>query len=100
MIRITTQDGGVTFPVKVVPRASRNEIAGIQGEAIRVRLTAPPVEGAANRALVKLLAGVLKVPEHDIEIVAGHAGRQKVVRVAGLSLHELEAHLREHLPST
>jgi len=100
MIRITTQDGGVTFPVKVVPRASRNEIAGIQGEAIRVRLTAPPVEGAANRALVKLLAGVLKVPEHDIEIVAGHAGRQKVVRVAGLSVHELEAHLREHLPST
>jgi len=100
MIRITTQDGGVTFPVKVVPRASRNEIAGIQGEAIRVRLTAPPVEGAANRALVKLLAGVLKVPEHDIEIVAGHAGRQKVVRVAGLSVHELEAHLRDHLPST
>ena len=100
MIRITTQDGGVTFPVKVVPRASRYEIAGIQGEVIRVRLTAPPVEGAANRALVKLLAGVLKVPEHDIEIVAGHAGRQKVVRVAGLSVHELEAHLRDHLPST
>jgi len=100
MIRITTQDGGVTFSVKVVPRASRNEIAGIQGEAIRVRLMAPPVEGAANKALVKLLAGTLKVPERDIEIVAGHAGRQKVVRVADLSAHELAARLREHLPST
>jgi uncharacterized protein (TIGR00251 family) len=97
MIRITAQEGGAAFSVKVVPRASRNEIAGVQGEAIRVRLTAPPIEGAANRALVKLLAETLKVPEHDVEIVTGHAGRQKVVRVAGLSAHELGARLREHL---
>jgi uncharacterized protein (TIGR00251 family) len=100
MIRITAQEGGAVFSVKVVPRASRNEIAGVQGEAIRVRLTAPPVEGAANRALVAFLADTLKVPERDIEIVAGHTGRQKVVRVVGLSAHELDARLRERLSST
>jgi len=99
MIRISAQEGSAVFAVKVVPRASRNEIAGIQGDAIRVRLTAPPVEGAANRALVKVLATTLKVPERDIEILAGHAGRQKMVRVAGLSPHELDARLREHLSS-
>ncbi len=49
MIRITAHEGGVTFSVKVVPRASRSEIAGVQGDMLRVRLTAPPVEGAANR---------------------------------------------------
>ena len=98
MIRITAQEGGAAFRVKVVPRASRNEIAGVQGDMLRVRLTAPPVEGAANNALAKLLAEVLKVPERDIEIVAGHTGRQKVVRVAGLPAHELDARLREHLP--
>jgi uncharacterized protein len=100
MVRITAHEGGASFSVKVVPRASRSEVAGVQGEMLRVRLTAPPVEGAANRALVDLLAAVLKVPERDIEIVAGHAGRHKVVRVVGLSPHELEARLRQHLPST
>jgi len=99
MIRITTQEGGAIFSVRVVPRASRNEIAGVQGETLRVRLTAPPVEGAANKALVKLLAEVLKVPERDIEIVAGKTGRQKVVRVSGLPAQELDARLRQHLPS-
>ena len=100
MIRISTQEGAVTFTVRVVPRASRNEIAGVQGEALRVRLTAPPVEGAANKALVKLLAEVLEIAAHDIDIVAGHTGRQKVVRVADLTAHELEARLRQYLPST
>ena len=100
MIRISTQEGAVTFTVRVVPRASRNEFAGVQGEALRVRLTAPPVEGAANKALVKLLAEVLEITAHDIDIVAGHTGRQKVVRVADLTAHELEARLRQYLPST
>jgi len=100
MIRISTQEGAVTFTVRVVPRASRNEIAGVQGEALRVRLTAPPVEGAANKALVKLLAEVLEIAAHDIDIVAGHTGRQKVVRVADLTAHELEERLRQYLPST
>jgi uncharacterized protein len=100
MVRVTTHEDGVSFSVKVVPRASRNEIAGVQGEILRVRLTAPPVEGAANKALVKLLAKILEVPECDIEIVTGHTGRQKVVSVTGLPAHELEIRLRRQLLST
>jgi uncharacterized protein (TIGR00251 family) len=98
VIRITARENGVDFPVKVVPRASRNEIAGVEEGVLRVRLTAPPVEGAANQALVKLLAGVLQVPARDVEIVAGHGGRHKVVGVTGLSVQEVEARLGEHLP--
>ena len=98
MIRITERKGGAAFRVKVVPRASRNEIAGVEEDALRVRLTAPPVEGAANQALVKLLASALQVPARDVEIVAGHGGRQKVVGVTGLSPQEVEARLREYLP--
>ena len=100
MVRISSHENGASFSVKVVPRASRNEIAGVQGDMLRVRLTAPPVEGAANKALVRLLAEILNVGERDIEIVAGHTGRQKVVRVMGLPAHELDARLRRHLSST
>jgi uncharacterized protein len=81
MVRVTTHEDGVSFSVKVVPRA-------------------PPVEGAANKALVKLLAKILEVPECDIEIVTGHTGRQKVVSVTGLPAHELEIRLRRQLLST
>jgi uncharacterized protein (TIGR00251 family) len=98
MVRITHSEGGATFAVKVVPRASRNEIAGTHQDLIRVRLTAPPVEGAANRALVKFLAGVLDVSRQDVEIVAGHASRRKVIRVMGLSPHEVETRLLAGLP--
>jgi uncharacterized protein len=98
MIRITERKGGAAFPVKVVPRASRNEIAGVEEGALRVRLTAPPVEGAANQALVKLLAGVLQVPARDVELMTGHGGRHKVIGVTGLSPQEVEARLREYLP--
>lgn len=99
MVRITPSKGGATFAVKVVPRASRNEIAGIHHDLIRVRLAAPPVKGAANRALVKFLAGVLDVSRQDVEIVAGHTSRRKVVRVMGLSPHEVRARLLPHLSS-
>jgi uncharacterized protein (TIGR00251 family) len=97
MVRITPSKGGATFVVKVVPRASRNEIAGTHQDLIRVRLAAPPVEGAANRALVKFLAGVLDVSNHDVEIVAGHTSRRKVIRVVGLSPQEVKTRLLPHL---
>ena len=98
MIEVTAGRGGATFAVKVVPRASRNEIAGVQEGALRVRLTAPPVEGAANKALLGFLADVLDVPKRDLEIVAGQCSRQKTIFVAGLSSHEVVACLVGHLP--
>ena len=60
--RISSAEGGAAFPVRVVPRASKNEISGRQGEAVKIRLAAPPVEGAANEALIDFLAKILEVP--------------------------------------
>lgn len=85
--------GGVRFPVRVQPRASRSEVAGLHDRALKLRLTAPPVEGAANAACVDLLAGVLGVPRGQVRIVAGQQGRDKVVEVAGLTVEEAAARL-------
>jgi uncharacterized protein (TIGR00251 family) len=79
------QDGAVTFVVRVVPRASRNQVAGVEGDALKVRLTAPPVEGKANEALVRFLAESLGVRRGDVTIVAGEHVRHKTIRVAGLT---------------
>jgi len=84
---------GITFAVKVVPRAARDRLVGVEGGVLKVRLTAPPVEGAANRALVKLLAKALGVARSRVEIVGGARSRNKRVRVAGLSAGELRARL-------
>ena len=73
--------GGVTFKITVQPRASKNEIVGLQGDALKVRLTAPPVEGAANRLCVELLAKSLRVRRSDVEIIHGHRSRAKKVLV-------------------
>jgi uncharacterized protein (TIGR00251 family) len=83
----------VTFAVRVVPRSSKSSIAGTRGDALLVRLTAPPVEGAANEALVTLLAGVFDRPKRDISIVSGHASRDKRVAVSGVCADEITARL-------
>jgi uncharacterized protein (TIGR00251 family) len=97
MVDLRQRGDAVTFSVRVVPRASRNKVAGIQDGAVRIRLTAPPVEGAANEALVSFLSVVLRVAKRDIELISGQTGRKKVVSVAGLSPEEVEARLRSHL---
>jgi len=82
--RVDDRGGSIRFPVHVQPRASRTEIAGLHGEAIKVRLTAPPVDGAANAALVDFLAEVLCVTRAAVRIVAGEQSRSKVVEVVGV----------------
>jgi uncharacterized protein (TIGR00251 family) len=77
--------GGVRLWVRVQPRASVSEVAGIHGDALKVRLTSPPVEGAANEALVKLLAATFGIPQSAVTIVAGASSRSKVVELAGLT---------------
>jgi uncharacterized protein (TIGR00251 family) len=74
-----------TVTVHVLPRASREGVAGLSGSAIRIRLTAPPLANRANEALVRFLAGALGLSRADVEIVTGLRGRRKVVRVAGMS---------------
>lgn len=84
---------GVTLRLHVAPRARRNEVQGVHGSALKVRLTAPPVEGAANDALLEFLAGRLGVRRQQITIVSGQHSRQKTVRVDGLSWE----HVRDRL---
>jgi uncharacterized protein (TIGR00251 family) len=95
--KISSAEGGAAFPVRVVPRASKNEISGRHGEAVKIRLTAPPVEGAANEALAGFLSDILEVRRNQIEILSGHASRDKIVCVVGLMPNEVEARLREYL---
>ena len=83
MINYSEKDGALTFKVRVVPRASRSEIVGEHDGALRVRIAAPPVDGAANDELVRLLARAFGVPRSAIDITAGHASKLKTVRVAG-----------------
>ena len=90
MIDYTETAGSVTFKVQVVPRASRSEIVGEHAGALRVRIAAPPVEGAANVELVRLLARAMDVPRSAIEITNGHASKLKTIRVTGAGLSVLE----------
>ena len=81
----TTPVGPVRFAVRVQPRASRDEIAGAYGDAIRIRVTAPPVDGAANDAVIALLATALGVAPRAIRIVSGSTSRTKTVEIDGVS---------------
>jgi len=83
-LHIDARNGGVRFPVHVQPRASRTGIAGLHGAALKVRLTSPAIEGAANTALVALLADLLGVARSAVQIVTGHRSRSKVVEVVGI----------------
>jgi len=94
-IRDTPQ--GATFSVRVQPRAKKNTVAGVLGDALKLSLTAPPVEGRANQACVEFLAELLSVPRASITIAAGESSRNKVVRVAGLSGAEVRRRLQERL---
>jgi hypothetical protein len=93
MIPVKDMPGGASFAVKVQPRAKRNAIAGALGDALKIALTAPPIEGRANEACIDLLATVLKVPRSSITIAAGQTSRNKVVRVAGLNAAEVSQRL-------
>lgn len=83
-LRIQSVAGGVRFNVRVQPRASRNEISGMHGDAIKVRLMAPAIEGAANAALVEFLAATFGVSTRAVTIVAGASSRSKVVELSGI----------------
>jgi uncharacterized protein (TIGR00251 family) len=82
---------GLVVNVQVVPRASRNRIGPLVGDRLKIQVTAPPVDGAANQAVVAALAEALGVPRRAISIIAGHAGRKKTVRLEGVSAAALDA---------
>ncbi len=84
---------GVTFRVHVQPRAARNRLLGLYDDALKISLTAPPVEGAANRLCRDFLADLLKLPRARVEVVGGHKSRRKTIHVESLSGLELESRL-------
>ena len=85
MIKIEDSGGGVTFAVKVHPRAKKNAITGELGDALKLSLTTPPIEGRANAACVEFFAKLLKVPRSSVTIASGQTSRNKVIRVAGVT---------------
>lgn len=97
MIKLTTKADGVTFPVRVQPRASRSGVAGELDGALKIRLAAPPVEGAANEELIRFLAKLFDAPRANISLVSGSTSRNKVVKVSGISPNDAERKLNEEL---
>lgn len=91
MIEVTPLADGIRFQVRVQPRSSRNEIVGEQQGALKVKLTAPPLEGEANRALIAFLAEVLGVAKKDISLLKGQSSRTKLVEVRGVTAAEFIA---------
>jgi uncharacterized protein (TIGR00251 family) len=81
------------LPVRVQPRAARSAVTGWRNDAVVVRVTAPPVDGAANTAVVALLAAALEVAPSAVKVVRGQRGRDKLVRIDGLTLAEALARL-------
>jgi len=84
-LQVIEEQEGCSFRVRVVPRSRRDEIVGLHGDALKLRLAAPPERGKANRALSKFLAERLGVSSSDVEILSGHTSRRKRVRVRGVS---------------
>ena len=89
MIPIRDTPQGATFAVRVQPRARRNAVLGEIGDALKISLTSPPVEGRANEACIEFLAEFLKVPRASVTIAAGETSRNKVIRIAGMSADEV-----------
>jgi uncharacterized protein (TIGR00251 family) len=90
LIRHSQHGKNLTFNVLVVSRASRSEVIGEHDGALKVRIAAPPVEGAANRELQRLLAKIFKLPQNAVEIISGANSKRKIVRVDGLNPARLE----------
>ncbi len=75
----------LTIKIKVEPRSSKSAIVGAYGDALKIKLTSPPVEGKANKELIDLLSKELKIPKKDIEIISGQSSKNKVVRIIGIN---------------
>ncbi len=93
MITIHDTGGDATFIVKIHPRAKKNAITGEVGDALKLSLVAPPVDGKANDACIEFFANLLKVPRSSVTIASGQNSRRKVIRVAGLSADALKQRL-------
>ncbi len=97
MLPVRETEKGLLLQVRVLPRSSRCEVAGIQDGALKIKITSPPLEGKANDECVRFFADQLRIRKSQIEIVSGHKARKKTVAIAGLKKTELEALLSPFL---
>src|SRR5690349_11107167 len=97
MISIQETPAGIIFSVKVHPRAKKNAITGKVGDALKLSLTAPPIDGKANEACIEFFANFLKVPRSSVTIASGHTSRRKVIRVAEVSAQQVRDKLNNSI---
>ncbi len=97
MIPVHESAKGVSFAVKVHPRARKNQITGVVGEALKLALTAPPVEDKANEAAVDFFADFFDIPRSSVTIASGETSRSKVIRVTGINADAVRRRLEEIL---
>jgi uncharacterized protein (TIGR00251 family) len=93
MIPIQESAKGISFAVKVHPRARKNAITGVIGGALKLSITAPPVEGKANQAVIEFFADLFAIPRSSVTIASGETSRNKVVLISGLSRESVEQRL-------
>ena len=89
MFQFIEKDGGLTFNVRVVPRASKSEVVGDLDGALKIKLKSPPVDGAANAELARVLAKFFDVPENAVEILKGQTSKNKQIKIIGLQTAKL-----------
>lgn len=89
MISVQESSNGVTFTVKIHPRAKKNAITGEFGDTLKLSLAAPPIDGKANEACIEFFAKLLKVPRSSVTIASGQSNCKKVIRVVGISAAEI-----------
>ena len=87
---------GATFAIRVQPRAARTAISGTVGDALKISVSAPPLDGRANVAVVEFFSEILSVPRSAVQVVAGERSRNKMVRIVGCSGADVQRRLREH----
>ncbi len=93
------RDGGIQFGILVQPRSSRNEISGVQGDRLKIKLTSPPVDGAANKSCLKFLSKYFGVSLSRVTLVSGQSGRNKTIHIEGLDAAKFDSLLAPILSS-
>jgi uncharacterized protein (TIGR00251 family) len=96
---LTSHSDGVTLAIKVQPRAAKNEISALEGTELRIKVIAPPVDAAANEALLRLLANAFDCPRSKVELVCGHTTRHKIVKIHGVTASTAIGALQRHVTS-
>jgi uncharacterized protein (TIGR00251 family) len=97
MVPVKEIAGGATFAVKVNPRARKNAITGVVGDALKLALTAPPVDGKANQAVIEFFADLFAIPRSSVTIASGETSRNKIVRITGVTQPVAKQRLAESL---